>query len=194
MGDERPGTRDRILRAAYRLFYRQGFSRVSVDAIAARAEVTKRTIYYHFKSKDDIASDVLDAQHRHLMAQFAKWIGESTASPERKLESLFGNLLEWSAGSEWLGSGYSRIAMELADMPGHPARRASSEHKRAVEAWLREQFQTGPGSDADDLARQLMILIEGSMNLALIHGEPGYIRAAACAAKRLAWVSISKHG
>ena len=36
-------TRDRILDAAYGLFWRQGFLRVSLDEIAARAGITKRS-------------------------------------------------------------------------------------------------------------------------------------------------------
>ena len=47
-------TKGRILKSAYSLFRQQGFTRVSVDAIAEWAGVTKRTVYYHFKSKDDI--------------------------------------------------------------------------------------------------------------------------------------------
>ena len=56
MDADRKDTKGRILSAAYRLFYKQGFSRVSVDAIADLAGVTKRTIYYHFDSKDEIVT------------------------------------------------------------------------------------------------------------------------------------------
>ena len=43
------GTRDeRTLEAAYGLFWRQGFLRVSMDEIAARAGLTKRALYQHF--------------------------------------------------------------------------------------------------------------------------------------------------
>ena len=45
-------TRQAILDAAYGLFRRKGFVRVSMDEIAASAAVTKRTLYYHFTSKD----------------------------------------------------------------------------------------------------------------------------------------------
>src|SRR5262245_8349179 len=58
-------TRDRVVEAAYRLFYRKGFGRVSVDEIAASAGVTKRTLYYHFKSKDELLASVLE-QHSGL--------------------------------------------------------------------------------------------------------------------------------
>ena len=47
-------TRKRILNAANRLFYAQGIRAVSVDAVAEKAGVTKKTLYYHFKSKDTL--------------------------------------------------------------------------------------------------------------------------------------------
>jgi AcrR family transcriptional regulator len=53
-------TRRAILDAAYELFYRNGYARVGVDEVAARAKVTKRTLYYHFRSKDDLLAEVLN--------------------------------------------------------------------------------------------------------------------------------------
>ena len=47
-------TRDRIVAAANRLFYREGIRAVSVDAVAEEAGLTKRSLYYHFKSKDEL--------------------------------------------------------------------------------------------------------------------------------------------
>ena len=52
-------TRRRILDAAYGLFWRQGFLRVGMDDIAERANVTKRTLYQHFSSKDDLIKSAL---------------------------------------------------------------------------------------------------------------------------------------
>src|SRR5262249_39609232 len=52
-------TRQRILDAAYGLFWRNGFVRASIDDIAARARITKRTFYQHFRSKDDLMAVVL---------------------------------------------------------------------------------------------------------------------------------------
>ncbi len=52
-------TRQAILDGAYGLFRRKGFVRVSMDEIAASAAVTKRTLYYHFTSKDLLLAEVL---------------------------------------------------------------------------------------------------------------------------------------
>lgn len=185
MSQDVPNTRDRILQAAYALFYRRGFSRVGVDAIAERAGITKRTIYYHFRSKDDIVAEVLEAQHHHMMGQFRLWAGGDGAMSARSVETLFDQLKSWSNDPDWIGSGFSRISMELADMPGHPARRAAGRHKAAVETWLSGQLEAGYGEEAGALARQIMVLIEGGMGLALLHGDRSYFDAAAAAAQKL---------
>ena len=52
-------TRQCILDAAYGLFWRHGFLRVSMDDIAARADLTKRALYQHFRSKDDLITAAL---------------------------------------------------------------------------------------------------------------------------------------
>ena len=47
-----PSARARLLTAASGLFYAEGIRAVGVNAIAARAQVTKATMYAHFGSKD----------------------------------------------------------------------------------------------------------------------------------------------
>ena len=185
MTKRRTDTRERILAAAYRLFYAQGFSRVSVDAIAERAGVTKRTVYYHFTSKDDVIAEVLNVQHQHLMRQYGSWLPEPTQRAEDVLCGVFAKLKEWAEGPVWLGSGFTRASMELADMRGHPVHAAASHHKASVETWLAEQLATAGVGQATKLAKEVMLLIEGSMSLALVHGDRSYFQAAEAAACRL---------
>ena len=59
MRRSRDETHRHILNAAYGLFWRQGFLRVSMDEIAARAGITKRALYQHFRSKDDLMAAAL---------------------------------------------------------------------------------------------------------------------------------------
>ena len=47
-------SKDKIVEAARKLFYKYGFKKVSMDEIANEAGVTKRTIYMYFKSKEDL--------------------------------------------------------------------------------------------------------------------------------------------
>lgn len=181
----RETTRDRILKSAYRLFYREGFARVSVDAIADATGVTKRTIYYHFKSKDDIVAAVLNSQHAFALERFKTWAGAGESAPTQTVENLFARLKAWADGADYMGSGFTRISTELADRPGHPARAAASQHKALTEAWLSDLLKDHNIRDHHLIARQIMTLIEGGMSLALIHGSTDYFQAAGSAAVAL---------
>jgi hypothetical protein len=75
--------------------------------------------------------------------------------------------------------------MELADLPGHPARVLARRHKRIVEAHLAETLEKAGVASPAQRAREIFLLSEGAMALILIHGDRGYAKAAADAAKRL---------
>ena len=110
-------TRRRILNAAYRLFRRRGYSRVSMDEIAAATTVTKRSLYYHFESKDHLLAAVLDAQHELALAAFKTFGDRLSGSPEAIIEGLFDQLAVWADKPRWAGSGFTRLVIELAESP-----------------------------------------------------------------------------
>ena len=51
---QRQAKRDAVLQAAAQLFNERGFHATSLDDIAARLHVTKPTLYYYVKNKDEI--------------------------------------------------------------------------------------------------------------------------------------------
>jgi AcrR family transcriptional regulator len=184
-------TRRRILDAAYAQFYRKGFARVGVDEIAAAAKVTKRTLYYHFESKDDLLAAVLEAQHALALGTFRGWTDKLRGSAEQIVEAVFADLSKWSAKPRWSGSGFTRLAMELADLPGHPARAGARTHKKLVEAQFADVLARAGVRAPQKMAREIYILLEGATTLILIHGDRSYADVAADAAKRLLAVTDS---
>jgi len=180
-------TRARIYAAAYALFYRKGFQRTSLDEIAARAGVTKRTLYYHVRSKDDLAGAMLAHQHAFVLREMARWIGD-TADARKLVDRLFDSVGRWAQQASkvrWTGSGFTRMAMELADLPGHPARVATRRHKSEVQAELARRLASCGVRKPHDLAAQIQMLLEGAMALILIHGDAHYAKLAAAAARQL---------
>ena len=171
-------TRKRIIDAAYRMLYRVGFLRAGVDAIAESAHVTKRTLYYHFDSKDSLLAAVLADQNDLALARIRRWAEKARGEPADIVAILFTELEAWAKEPGWTGTGFTRVAMELADMPGHPARLAASRHKAALEQWVTAQFAAKQVHKPAVLARQVVLLIEGCQSLALIHGDVSYIKAA----------------
>lgn len=179
-------TRRRIIEAAYESFWRFGFTRARVDGIAARAGLTKRTLYSYFASKDELLAAVLQ-HYSELAAQRLQHI--ETRMPTDRfglVESFFRQLASWASTTpRWSGSGFTRLVIELADMPGHPARVIARRAKKATEAWLAGRLEAARVLQPGARARDIMLLMEGSMALMLIHGDRNYIDAAARAAKQL---------
>ena len=178
-------TRGRIFAAAYRLLFREGFSRTSMDAIAAAAGVTKKTLYYHFDSKDALVEALLTHQQVHALDLFRGFVAPQVDNPVSFVRSLFGKLEEWVSQTPWYGSGFTRLTMELADMPGHPARSAAHRHKAGIEIWLADELRRLGQVHPEKTARQFALLIEGCLALVLVHQDPSYVRAASEAAERL---------
>lgn len=178
-------TRNRILETAYDLFYRRGFVRVTLDDIADKTGVTKRTLYYHFESKDALLAAALEFHHELALGRIQRCLARASGDLGAMLAQLFADLAAWAARPRWEGSGYTRLAWELADLPGHPARAMARRHKRAVESWFAREFAQRHVANANERARQVMLLLEGSQSLMLISGDPTYAASAAEVAKRL---------
>jgi AcrR family transcriptional regulator len=179
-------TRQRITDAAYESFWRSGFMRTNVDGIAARAGVTKRTLYAYFRSKDDLLAAVLQHYNGLALVRLQR-IGERMpADRNGMIDSFFAQLAWWAkATPRWSGSGLTRLVVELGDLPGHPARAIARRAKATTEAWLAERLAIARVAHRRERAREIMLLLEGAMALMLIHGDRRYIDAAARAAKRL---------
>ena len=177
-------TRNRIIQAADELFYSGSIRDVSVDRIAERANVTKRTLYYHFRSKDDLVAACLDARDMPTIERYKAWAGKRGPIAER-VEQMFLALSEASRTPDWKGCGFIRTAVELADSPGHPALDVARRHKASFEAWLREDLEDAGYENAADLARMIMVLLDGAIARMLVDRDPAHAAAAGIVARRL---------
>ena len=177
-------TREQSIIAADQLFYAGSVASVSMDRIAERAGVTKKTLYYHFRSKDDLLAAYVEARDAIVMERYRGWAGIAGKVGER-MERMFLHLARWATDPRWRGCGFTRVICELADLPGHPAAIAARSHKSGFEAWLRGLLEEEGWKDAEELARILMLLLDGGIVQTLTHRDPAYAQAAGAAARRL---------
>jgi AcrR family transcriptional regulator len=178
-------TRDRIISAASSLFYSEGIRAVSVDAVAEKAGLTKRTLYYHFRSKDDLVAAYLAARDQPNLALFRRWFAEAGGGLPDKVQAIFNHLARNAGHPKWKGCGFLRTSAELANLPGHPAIKIGAAHKKKFEAWLRDIFEEAGIADASRLARQILLLLDGSFAVVQLHRDPSYMETAGDAASSL---------
>lgn len=174
--------KERLLDAANSLFYAEGIRAVSVDAIAAKAGITKKTLYYHFKSKDDLIEAYLASRDQPNLALFKAWFDEADGPLAHKVEAMFIKLADAARHPKWKGCGFLRTAAELANKPGHPAMKVGALHKKKFEAWLAETFAEYALINPEELARHVVVLMDGAFSTVLIHHDPDYIISAGRAA------------
>ena len=187
-------TRERIIAAASKLFYGQGIRNVGMDLIAEKAGVTKRTLYYHFRSKDDLVAAYLDARDQPNLALFQRWFAETKGDLAEKTRGIFVNLAKSARHPKWLGCGFLRTAAELANMPGHPAIKVGAAHKKKFEKWMQEEAEAAGIGNSMPLARQIMVLLDGSFAVSLLHRDPSYMESAGDAARSLVQSAQGAHG
>jgi len=82
-------TRERIVAAAARLFYNEGIRAACVDAIAEKAGITKKTLYYHFRSKDELIAAYLESRDQPTLDLYARWFEAVPGSAADKVRGLF---------------------------------------------------------------------------------------------------------
>lgn len=177
-------TRSQILEAADQLFYSEGMAALSMERIAARAGVTKKTLYYHFRSKDDLLGAYLESCRGPVMERYRRWAGRSGPVTER-MQRMFDRMAEAVMTPTWRGCAFLRMSCELADMPGHPACVAARSLKSDLERLLQSMFEQDGRPNAADLAKAVVVMIDGTIVQSLLHREPSYANAAGRAAIQL---------
>jgi AcrR family transcriptional regulator len=178
-------TRERIVAAAARLFYNEGIRAASVDAIAEKAGVTKKTLYYHFSSKDELIAAYLESRDQPTLELYARWFETTPGSAADKIRGMFAEFARSAHTAKWKGCGFQRTAAELANTPGHPALKAGAAHKKRFEAWLAGALTDAGADNAADTARGIVVLLDGAAAVMLVHRDPAYVENAGTIAAAL---------
>jgi len=80
-------TREYILEKSLELFNNFGYYKTAMDDISKYAKVGKGTIYYYFKSKNELFSKVVEREGNNLIKSINKSIKKDD-TPEKKLEKV----------------------------------------------------------------------------------------------------------
>ena len=80
-------SRQEILRAAARLFYKRGYDATSMNDVATALKLSKGGLYHHFRSKDQILFDLMDHAMRITEERVVAPV-RLLSDPEEQLRTL----------------------------------------------------------------------------------------------------------
>jgi AcrR family transcriptional regulator len=167
-------TREKLLKAAFEEVYRRGFQAASLDAILARAGVTKGALYHHFPDKAALGYAVVNEVVKGLLLK--RWLGlleASTADPVTALQQVLRHrAASLTAGEIELGCPLNNLAQEMSPLDERFRRHVDA----AFEAWrngFARALQRGQAEgtvrrdvDARKVAAFVVAAAEGSYGLA----------------------------
>jgi TetR/AcrR family transcriptional repressor of mexJK operon len=160
-----PPPRDRILQAARELFFQQGYARVSTDALARAAAVSKATLYKHFPGMEALLRAVVERE----VDGFERGVPLAVGTPGEFRSALvyFGaNLLVFLNQSDIIH--FAQLMFEEARGNGGLAAdfyesaygRTQNDLARLIQQGL-DRVYLGSNLTAPELAEQLLGLWEG---------------------------------
>jgi AcrR family transcriptional regulator len=166
------GARERILSASQQLFRDQGINRTGMDQLCAVAQVSKRTAYQHFTSKDELVAEYLRRFDPDVMPGV---FDRTDLTPRERLIAAF----DMPASTPLCP--YIAAAVELHD-PQHPASQYARDYKTAIAARLTETAREAGATNPEQLGEQLALLIDGASARTRVLNSESFPTAAAIAA------------
>ncbi|WP_018637331.1 TetR/AcrR family transcriptional regulator [Parafrankia elaeagni] len=189
------GARERILRTAERLFYTEGINTTGMERLTEAAQVSRRTFYQHFPSKNALVEEYLRRLDADLVPH-ERVLRRNDLPPRDRLLALFtadptcdgggqdadgdpdggpGDEADSAGAGDTARPGRARV--RVRGCPFHNAavetagtlpavEQAVIRHKEAFTALLTDTARAAGAVDPHALARQLAVLFEGATALA----------------------------
>jgi AcrR family transcriptional regulator len=183
-------TRQRLIEAAVRRFYRDGFRNVGIDQILIDVGISKTAFYKHFECKEDLMLAALEMQNVWLQNTFRDMIrergGDSSIGQLRAVLDVVETIIE---SDEFQGCIFVNAAMEFPLMH-EPAHVAAAGNKRAIETIVREIATRAGVADPRALAEELCLIIEGAYVTRHVTGNRHTVDIARRVAERMIAASM----
>lgn len=166
--DDPDSRKEEIFKAAVECFIEFGYNGSSMDLIAERAGITKRGLYYHFKSKDELFIKLFHYMNAQYYEKIPAYI-TSVSDPEKRLLLLVDIAREMTEKhADFLKFSQEFMAMsarrpEIRDVMTAYYREQVGKVRAIIEEGIREGKFVCP--DAEKMARGMVLMTMGTFNV-----------------------------
>jgi AcrR family transcriptional regulator len=180
-------TRQRLIEAALRRFYRDGFRNVGVDQVFADVGISKTAFYKHFECKDDLMLAALEMQNGWIQETFRTMIRERGGPTALGQLHAVLDVVEFVIESDdYQGCIFVNASMEFP-LPHEPAHVAASQNKQAIENIVLALAKDAGADDPHALSQELCLIMEGAYVTRQVTGNKDTVNIA----RRVARLAIA---
>ena len=160
-----------VIQAAFKLFTENGFYATGVDLIMRQANVSKRTMYIYFPTKNDLIVAVLEFYRANYERSLSDLLARNDLSSHEKIVAIFEDAGNWFADRQFHGCLAVNAMGEFAGKDPN-IENACLEFKTWELDVFRELTKGLPVMNPHDLAFKLLVLLEGMGAIALVMKQP----------------------
>ena len=181
--------RDHLVDIALKLFSKHGFHATGIDTVLAASGVAKKTLYNHFKSKDELIIAALQKRDADFLAIMREAIPrlarEQGGNPKlSRIMSFFDALNEWFLSDGFCGCTFINASAEFPRKED-PIHVTCSSHKKLVVQFIQGLLSDLDIVDSYNVAKQIAIIVDGAIVNAHTAGDREAGLVAKSAAKSL---------
>jgi AcrR family transcriptional regulator len=156
-----PSRRDELVDAAMRIFQRHGFHGTGLEKVLSEAGISRMTLYNHFKGKDELIVAALRRSDEIFRSRMMTFVDARGPDPVARILAVFDFFEEWINDKDFCGCIFINAAAEFGDADCQ-VRREAAAYKREVIRYLRSLCEAAGLQDAEALAEQLVMLLDGA--------------------------------
>ena len=179
--------REQLIRTAVELFSKNGIHATGIDTIVEHSGVTKKTLYAHFGSKEELVLAALrhyDGQFRNF---FMRQVEAKGRTPKTRLLAVFDVAEAWFRQNNFYGCMFINAVGEHSETDT-PLRHVCHEFKLMMSGFIRDLCEQVGARNPEALADEIALLLEGAIVTAQVSQKP----EAAKIARRAAVVLIER--
>ena len=159
--------RDHLVETAMKLFSRHGFRATGIDTVLAESGVAKKTLYNHFKSKDELIIAALQRRDEEFITVMREGVarlapGQDGDPRMARIMAFFDTVNEWAQSEGFSGCTFINASAEYPRRED-PIHVACANHKRLVVQFIEELISELRLADAHRVARQISLIVEGAI-------------------------------
>ena len=168
--------RKTLIETAMNLFCGYGFNATGIDVILKKANVSKMTLYKHFKTKDDLIIATLEEYHNNTIANIILEIDSLNISSKEKLIKIFDKFIELSKLGE-IRCLYLGVLAEFTDRCS-AVRKSAIMYKSKMEDYIKQLVKDFNPKQAKSISQLAITLLEGSLVMFQITQSDEYYKNA----------------
>lgn len=163
--------KQQLISAAYNAFYQFGFTASGIDSIIKDAGVSKKTLYNHFESKNELIREVINYYVEQFEIFITAEFSELDLVPTEKVLYVFDATKKWVSKTKHHGCLVTNAVSELDDDHHKEILKSCHRFKNFQKDLIKSLIEETGAKNTDELAVSLVLVLEGAIATSKVFGK-----------------------